>query len=186
MPKHHPPAVTTGATVATQADSTLVEGSDDGSWPGVDERLWPVLDRVWTGTPWTHACRDLGYMPQKAWAWLQQGGAPSRRAYQAAQRACARTLAESTIGIADDARDKEGADPVRAAQTSIHSRQWLAARQDPETYGDHVAERQAPGTDNSSQVAAALVAIFGGRAKRWAKVIEAEALTDENVASKLV
>jgi hypothetical protein len=150
--------------IESQPQSKLnqhIEGSDGEGWPGIDERVWPILDMMWTGSPFTVACKELHIMPQRAWRWIQKGGQHSRRTYEDARRACARAMAGETITIADRCRLEAGADPVRAAQAGINSRQWLAAKEDPSTYGDHVQERSGAGGDGQQRVTVAITQLFG-------------------------
>jgi len=64
------------------------------------------------------------------------GNALNYGRYALARARLAAALADETISIADEIRIAEGVDPVRAGQSAIGTRQWLASKLDPATFGD--------------------------------------------------
>jgi hypothetical protein len=150
------------STVSTEIDESLIE-----------PRLLPILRLMYEGVTFSQASRDQGHLPQTAWKWVQRDQ-HSRRAYGDARVRLASALADDTIRMADDAQPDE--DPVRRAQLQVGSRQWLAAKLDPATYGDHAAERSGAGGDGQQRVTIALTQVFGIVRGKAALGVDSEAL----------
>jgi len=114
---------------ATESTEPL---SEEEYWKGVDPRVRELCVLLGSGITYRAACRkmqiDHGQMYR-----LTQRDANSRRVYSHARARLAGQLADETVEIADGIKDAE---PVRAAQAAIASRQWLASKLDPATFGD--------------------------------------------------
>lgn len=97
-----------------------------------------ILRRMAEGETLTAICRDEA-VPARGtvWAW-QQAHPEFQDAYSHARKEQAQTWADATIDLADSA----SAEDWQVKRLQISSRQWFAARQYPELFGDRIAHQQ--------------------------------------------
>lgn len=115
------------------------------------ELLSTICDRLSTGEPLTHVCRDLGVAPRTVRDW------ESRDENVSAAIACARedgenAMAEDCLRIADDKAGDVQRDKLR-----VDTRLKLLAKFNPKRWGDKVQHADADGDKLPSAIRIELV-----------------------------
>jgi transposase-like protein len=91
-----------------------------------------VLESIASGCTISALCKVLGVAVTTFDRWVDRGGEARRSAYAHARTRAAQSLAEQTIDIADAATVQE----VQLAKLRSDNRWKMAAKLNPETYGD--------------------------------------------------
>ncbi len=91
-----------------------------------------ILESIASGCTISALCKRLGMAVTTFDRWVDRGGEARRSAYTHARTRAAQSLAEETIDIADAASVQE----VQLAKLRSDNRWRLAAKLNPETYGD--------------------------------------------------
>jgi len=91
-----------------------------------------VIESVASGCTISALCKGLGIAVTTFDRWVDRGGEARRSAYAQARTRAAQSLAEQTIDIADAATVQE----VQLAKLRSDNRWRMAAKLNPETYGD--------------------------------------------------
>ena len=95
-----------------------------------------VWDKLGSGSLVMTVCQELGVSTSAMQRWIARGGAERIASYTRAREAGAHTLAEQTIAIADEA-DRE---TVQVAKLRSDNRWRMAAKLNPDVYGDKAAD----------------------------------------------
>jgi hypothetical protein len=95
-----------------------------------------ILDALGSGKTVSGICATLGFSTSSFYDWVERGGQTRADAVSRARTRGAHSIADQTLDIADTATR----DDVQVAKLRVDTRFKLAAKMDPETYG----ERQQP------------------------------------------
>lgn len=99
-----------------------------------------ILDALGSGKTISGICEALGFSTSSFYDWVDRGGAARADAVSRARARGAHSLAEETVSIADALVGAESTVEVQVAKLRSDNRWRLAAKMNPDEYGD----KQAP------------------------------------------
>lgn len=96
-----------------------------------------IADEIASGLPFTTVATELGVLPVNLAQWIARDPIRTERITQARRVAATLRLDTAELELATVAADR---DSVARAKLRIEQSRWVAARLDPDTYGDRIRQ----------------------------------------------